>query len=43
MELVPESISFPGTEEETLKLWEAIDAFHTQERRHRVSFSFFLF
>jgi len=43
MELVPESISFPGTEEETLKLWEAIDAFHTQERRHRgmKEFSFY--
>ena len=34
MQPVPDRHDFPGAEEEVLKLWESIDAFHESNRRH---------
>jgi len=34
MDIVPENISFPATEEATLAYWNKIDAFHTSDKRH---------
>ena len=43
MELVPESISFPAAEEQTLRYWTEVDAFLTSGRRHEglPEFSFY--